>query len=1171
MMLPSLPQHSQCGGGGDFDTVGSLHELDNADDTSDGGAWRGIGDLETDIEDWEIAGEDDSEAELESDEEYAPFPGTGSSMAAAAAETPELSPEACFTLWAAQGRLDLAEEMLNQWRRDNTEVDIKYYKMLMRGYLRSNRIRMARRTFRLILSDHDPDLASYMLIMLCHGIEMGLGADVGRRLDPSKVPPGGRDTRRQIRNVLKRMRREGHHPSDVYRHMVLTPDERRVLLRTIHTVMPDFEPSHAHLLPSTWHRIDAQSADATKHIVDGPLAGPAVEQWKRETATIIGVPVVLTDRAQRNLDELVATGAMQPFDSDSGHDFGLPSVVPRVEEALAKERASMVIGRLQRQPGHTNSAHDDAISQMFALSDTALASIVCAQVGEVVFRSGGTHGVPLTTLAMSVGQQVFLRYFVESQMEGGIHPVLETVYPEYARRLATNVHEVGRDVWEDELEAQDITDDGVSLVDFQWSERAMIQIGTYLIDTVIKRARLCDLPYQTKGAALTGEDALAEALFHTYDFRNGKIMGVIKAHPALISSHGGNTGAGTVPRKYKVFRPTELPMLTMPKPWRSVDSSPYLATPATLIRCRHDQYQHLALLSKMQHSVGEVYDALNYLGACPWKINTRILDYVMALYKTGEGVDDLAMPAEPTPLERISRDARDEMSEDEWKEENADFRKTQKEHYETMSLHADLSSKLCIAAAFRNDVFYLPHNMDFRGRAYTVPPHLSHIGGDMTRALLRFGDAKPLGERGLYWLKVHLANLGGVDKVSFEDRVQHTDANMDLIFDSAIDPFGPPLPGHEEKWWRAADAPWQTLAACIELHAAMQLDDPTTFVSSLPVHQDGTCNGLQHYAALGGDVVGAVAVNLSPLAGSDKPQDVYMQVVDRVNGMISAHVAGDFNGINNLGVRYPSMAETDKTVEIATHLATLGPVGRKTVKQTIMTSVYGVTFIGARAQILKQLKPEDFDMDKSRMGVASLYLAACTFSCLDDMFKQAHEIKSWLQESAYSISKTGMPVTWLTPMNLPVIQPYHKMGKRSLPTSLQTLSYSNGSDIQVPANPMKQRTAFPPNFVHSLDSCHMMYTANACNVRGIRFVSVHDSFWSHASTVDDMNVQLREQFVRLHSQPLLPRLYEHFNLQHNGQPHLSLSRPMVFVEIPEPPQRGQFDITDVLRSPYFFN
>ena len=42
------------------------------------------------------------------------------------------------------------------------------------------------------------------------------------------------------------------------------------------------------------------------------------------------------------------------------------------------------------------------------------------------------------------------------------------------------------------------------------------------------------------------------------------------------------------------------------------------------------------------------------------------------------------------------------------------------------------------------------------------------------------------------------------------------------------------------------------------------------------------------------------------------------------------------------------------SVEIAEGLK--GNVTRKVIKQTVMTSVYGVTFIGARKQIQRQLK-----------------------------------------------------------------------------------------------------------------------------------------------------------------------------------------------------------------------
>jgi len=44
-------------------------------------------------------------------------------------------------------------------------------------------------------------------------------------------------------------------------------------------------------------------------------------------------------------------------------------------------------------------------------------------------------------------------------------------------------------------------------------------------------------------------------------------------------------------------------------------------------------------------------------------------------------------------------------------------------------------------------------------------------------------------------------------------------------------------------------------------------DNPEAHLSALPVHQDGSCNGLQHYAALGRDAWGGHAVNLTPTDG----------------------------------------------------------------------------------------------------------------------------------------------------------------------------------------------------------------------------------------------------------------------------------------------------------------
>jgi DNA-directed RNA polymerase len=60
--------------------------------------------------------------------------------------------------------------------------------------------------------------------------------------------------------------------------------------------------------------------------------------------------------------------------------------------------------------------------------------------------------------------------------------------------------------------------------------------------------------------------------------------------------------------------------------------------------------------------------------------------------------------------------------------------------------------------------------MDFRGRVYPVPPHMNHMGADINRGILEFAEGKTLGAEGLFWLKVHLANKIGKDKLPLKER-----------------------------------------------------------------------------------------------------------------------------------------------------------------------------------------------------------------------------------------------------------------------------------------------------------------------------------------------------------------------------------------------------------------
>lgn len=129
--------------------------------------------------------------------------------------------------------------------------------------------------------------------------------------------------------------------------------------------------------------------------------------------------------------------------------------------------------------------------------------------------------------------------------------------------------------------------------------------------------------------------------------------------------------------------------------------------------------------------------------------------------------------------------------------------------------------------------FYYPHNLDFRGRAYPMHPYLNHLGSDLCRGVLEFSEGRPLGESGLRWLKIHLANLygGGVDKLSYDGRIAFTENHLEDIFDSA----NRPLEG--KRWWLEAEDPFQCLAVCMDLNEALRSPSPETVISHIPVHQ----------------------------------------------------------------------------------------------------------------------------------------------------------------------------------------------------------------------------------------------------------------------------------------------------------------------------------------------
>ena len=129
-------------------------------------------------------------------------------------------------------------------------------------------------------------------------------------------------------------------------------------------------------------------------------------------------------------------------------------------------------------------------------------------------------------------------------------------------------------------------------------------------------------------------------------------------------------------------------------------------------------------------------------------------------------------------------------------------------------------------------------------------------------------------------------------------------------------------------------------------------------------------------------------------------------------------------------------------------------------------------------------------------------------------------------------------VVWTTPLGLPVVQPYRQKTSHIIPTYLQNVFITDPNIIDE-VNSRKQMTAFPPNYIHSLDATHMLLSAIECNKKGLTFAAVHDSFWTHPSDVDTLNEILRDAFINLHSSDLISKLYEEFTRRYGNFKYLA--------------------------------
>lgn len=508
----------------------------------------------------------------------------------------------------------------------------------------------------------------------------------------------------------------------------------------------------------------------------------------------------------------------------------------------------------------------------------------------------------------------------------------------------------------------------------------------------------------------------------------------------------------------------------------------------------------------------EVRHAVNHLQKTQWTINHQVFETMAEMWSRGGGT--VGLPRKE-PIDVEATFPRIPGTNEEIKARIALRAVANKSNAMEVGARMEMLWRLrAVELMSKYPAFYHVWQMDWRGRMYPASSVLNPQGCDVDLGLLTFARLVKQTTAGLKWLRIHAANSwanDSLDKEDYDTRVQWCLNNEAKIRSVADDPLS-------NQWWTEAESPWQFLASCFELSR-------TDGLTQLPCCIDGSCNGLQHYSAIGRDEVGGRAVNLVP---STKPSSIYKDVARKVNELIL--VAGDEK------VQLPEV----------TH---------KVVKRGVMTLPYGLTSIGMRDQLLD----EGWMKDMVDPYASATYLRDLMMQAIGSVVVKAVEYMNWLKVVAKEHNEKGLAFTWTTPTGLVITQDY------VIPDEVEVRLIGLGKSLFL-RPPVKERRLYKqkqlngtcPNIIHSYDAAHMAKTINAAWDHGIEdFKPVHDSYGCHSPLVPMLGSDIREQFVLQYQENPLARI------KSDVEQRLGITLP----DLPTP---GRLRLEEVLDSPYCF-
>jgi DNA-directed RNA polymerase len=580
------------------------------------------------------------------------------------------------------------------------------------------------------------------------------------------------------------------------------------------------------------------------------------------------------------------------------------------------------------------------------------------------------------------------------------------------------------------------------------------------------------------------------------------------------------------------------PMLVPPRPWVDPYNGGYLTDwyqqRASMVSLRAPRSIRRWVLEGLAEGKGGLLKrALTNAQNVPYRVNKGTLRALEAAVASGEGLMGLARSApEPkpefpfVPAEKFNKDECSPGELQEFKQWKNLMHLWHTRECTRIGQSVGLLSKVKELQKYQNqEKLYFPTFVDWRGRMY-FRSTLNPQSNDAVKSCLELAEGKPLGERGMFWLKVHIANCAGYDKHDPTIKAKWTEDNMAMLMDFCENPLEvqPPEP----------DTAFTLYTAMCAYRDAMLLPNPYEYVCHVPVAMDATCSGLQHFSAMLRDPVGGYYTNLVD-SGLDQKSDIYKKV-------------GELADAKKL------FADNDPVV---VEYWKDKPITRKMAKRPVMTYVYGSTLKSTMDYVSLDMQEAGMPDIKDNNGkiLYSLHKLAVPVGkalreAVEETVPAAAEGMDYLQSL---VRASTNPIQWVTPVGMPVVNWSEELETRDI----KIRSMGRTSAVFKLYNGQYNRRAacngISPNFVHSMDSAHLclVLAKSWCQI-----IPIHDSFATHACDVDEMHIALRHRFVEMYQEDVLGNLASSIIIREG-------------YDITVPP-KGTLDIQDVKSSRFMF-